>query len=263
VRYFFSAMAFAIVFASPILAADQLSGAWTTMGDSPAQIFIFKASGDRFAGVACGPCDRAASVFRIEDGRMDGDRVSFVVSYGAGGPRFKELGSYRDRVAGSIVNGRLSLTAQPEGRAAPASTLSLKRVVEGFVPNTANVPPSSLLTADPTTAPSSIDGRWVSPGRSAQQNLILKVRGQKVWGVICGPCTPDIVALVDDGTFDGTTLKFYINHIDTPPSPQQPGVRRNIMTGSVSGNIIRFKWVREGAETDPGGEMMFIGPIRD
>jgi hypothetical protein len=162
------------------LAADQLSGTWIT-GDSPVQVFIFKASGDRFADIACGPCDRAASVFRVEDGRMDGERLSFVVSYGAGGPRFKELESYRDRVTGSIVNRRLSLTAQPEGRAAPASILSLKRVVEGFVPDTNNVPPSSLLTADPVTAPLPIEGRWVSPGRSAQQNLILKVRGQTVW----------------------------------------------------------------------------------
>jgi hypothetical protein len=229
-------------------------------------MFIFKASGDRFGGIACGPCDRAASVFRIEDGRMDGDRISFVVSYGAGGPRSKELGSYRDRVSGSIVNGRLALTAQPEGRTAAALKLSLKRVVEGFVPNMTNVPPSSLLAADPVadSAPSSpIDGRWVAVGARAQQNLTLKVRGQKVWGVICGPCTPDIVALVDDGTFDGTTVKFYINHIDTPPSPQQQGVRRNIMTGTVSSNVIRFKWVREGAETEPGGEMVFIGPIRD
>jgi hypothetical protein len=103
----------------------------------------------------------------------------------------------------------------------------------------------------------------VSPGRSAQQNLILKVRGEKVWGVICGPCTADIVALIDDGTFDGRTLKFHINHIDTPPSPKQQGVRRNIMTGIVSGNVINFKWVREGAENEPGGEMIFIGPIRD
>jgi len=251
-RSLFSAMVLAIAFASPVFAADQLSGTWTT-GDSPAQTFIFKASGDRFAGIACGPCDRAASVFRVEDGRMDGDRISFVVIYG----------SYRDRVSGSFANGGLSLTAQPAGRNARATTLNLKRVVEGFVPNTSNVAPSSLLTTDPIADPSPNEGRWVSPGASAQQNLILKVRGQKVWGVICGPCTPNIVALIDDGTFDGTTLKFYINHIDTPPSPQQRGVRRNIMTGTLSGNIIRFKWVREGTETEPGGEMMFTGPIRD
>jgi hypothetical protein len=35
------------------------------------------------------------------------------------------------------------------------------------------------------------------------------------------------------------------------------------MTGTVSSNVIRFKWVREGAEAEPGGEMVFIGPIRD
>jgi hypothetical protein len=28
------------------------------------------------------------------------------------------------------------------------------------------------------------EGRWVFPGRVAQQNVTLKVRGQKVWGVI-------------------------------------------------------------------------------
>jgi hypothetical protein len=35
------------------------------------------------------------------------------------------------------------------------------------------------------------------------------------------------------------------------------------MTGILSGNVISFKWVREGAENQPGGEMVFIGPIRD
>jgi hypothetical protein len=261
-RHLFTAVAFVVGLASPVVAADRLSGTWTD-GGSPARVFIFKASGDRFGGIACGPCDRPASVFRVEDGRVDGDRISFVVSYVSDGPRFKELGAYRDRVAGSIVDGRLSLTAQPEGRSAPASTLSLKRVVEGFVPDVTNVPPSSLLASDPNTTPSSIEGRWVNPGNTAQQNLILKVRGQKVWGLICGPCTADVAAMIDDGTFDGTTVKFYINHIDTPRSPQQRGVRRNIMTGTVSGNVIKFHWVREGAETEPGGDMVFIGPIRD
>jgi hypothetical protein len=262
VRYLFSAICLVIGLAWPALAEDRISGTWTTEG-SAAQVFIFKASGDRFAGITCGPCDRAASVFRIEDGRLEGDRISFAVSYDGAGPRFKELGAYRDRVTGSIVDGRLSLTAQPEGRASSSSTLSLRRVVEGFVPDTSNVPPSTLLTPDSPAVSSSIEGRWVSPGTKAQQNLILKVRGQKVWGVICGPCTADIAALVDDGTFDGTTMKFYINHIDTPPSAQQRGVRRNIMTGTLTGNVIKFKWVREGAETQPGGEMIFIGPIRD
>jgi hypothetical protein len=262
-KYLVSATVLALGLASPVFAADRISGAWTT-GSPSQQTFIFKASGERFAGIACGPCDKAASVFRVEEGLMlDDDRVSFYVSYDTAGPRFKELGPYRDRYEGSLANGRLSLSARLEGRNGPASMLTLKRVVEGFVPDTTNVPPSSLLTPDPADAPSPIEGRWVFPGRVAQQNATLKVRGQKVWGVICGPCSPEGVALIDDGTFDGTTMRFYINHIDTPPSPQQKGVRRNVMTGTLSGNVIKFKWVREGAETEPGGEITLIGPIRD
>jgi hypothetical protein len=262
-RCLVSATGLAIALASPVFAADRVSGAWTTGGPAP-QTFVFKASGDQFGGIACGPCDKFASVFRVEDGRiMDADHVSFFVSYDTAGPRFKEFGKYRDRLVGSVVDGQLSLSAQPEGRNEPASTLKLKRVVDGFVPDTTNVPPSSLLTVDPAVAPSPIEGRWVFPGRVAQQNVTLKVRGQRVWGVICGPCNPEGVALIDDGTFDGTTMRFYINHIDTPPSPDQKGVRRNIMTGTLSGNVMKFTWVREGRETEPGGEMVLIGPIRD
>jgi hypothetical protein len=164
-----------------------------------------------------------------------------------------------------LLDGQLSLSAQPEGRNVPVSHITLTRVAEGFVPDTTNVRPSSLLsTADPTQAPSPIEGRWVAVGRVAQQNFTLKVRGQKIWGVVCGPCNPEGVTLIDDGTFDGTTVRFYINHIDTAPSPQRKGVQRNIMTGTFADtNIMKFKWVREGAETEPGGEIVMIGPIRD
>jgi len=32
------------------------------------------------------------------------------------------------------------------------------------------------------------------------------------------------------------------------------------MTGTLSGNVLRFTWVREGAETEPGGEIVMFGP---
>ena len=244
-------------------AADRLSGAWTTGGAAP-QTFVFKASGEAFGGVVCGPCDDPASVFRIEGGRMiDADHVMFSIAYDVGGPRFKESGPYREQVTGTLGAAQLTLQAQPEGRGNKGSLAKvLKRVVEGFVPDTANVRGSSLLTADPNSPPLSIEGRWVAVGRVAQQNVTLKVRGGKVWGVICGPCNPEGVFLIDDGTFDGTTMKFYINHIDTPPSTERKGVQRNIMTGTLIANVMKFTWVREGAEGQPGGEMTLIGPIR-
>jgi hypothetical protein len=30
----------------------------------------------------------------------------------------------------------------------------------------------------------------------------------------------------------------------------------------ITGNVMKFKWVREGYENEPGGEMTLIGPIR-
>ncbi len=83
-----------------------------------------------------------------------------------------------------------------------------------------------------------------------------------MWGLVCGPCNPEGVFLIDDGVVDGNALTFYINHIDTPPSTQRTGLNRNIMRGALTGNVMKFKWVREGAENEPGGEMVLIGPIR-
>ena len=262
-RSLFAAIGLSVALASPALGADGISGTWATGGPEP-RTFIFKASGARFAGVACGPCDSPSSVFRIDDGRMlDDNRVTFFVTYDTGGPRFKELGAYREEFEGSIRDAQLSLTARPDRRNLPASTVTLKRVVEHYVPDTTNLPPSSLLTVGTDTAPSALEGRWIYGTTLPQQNLILKVRGRSVWGVICGPCTPDQVAMIDDGTYDGSTIRFHINHFDTNRFPQpERGVQRNILTGVVTGNVIKFVWVREQAQ-EQTGEMFFVGPIRD
>ena len=81
--------------------------------------------------------------------------------------------------------------------------------------------------------------------------------GTRLWSL-----HPEGVFLIDDGVVDGNALTFYINHIDTPPSTQRTGLNRNIMRGCLTGNVMKFKWVREGAENEPGGEMVLIGPIR-
>jgi hypothetical protein len=116
------------------------------------------------------------------------------------------------------------------------------------------------LTPLPPTSP--IDGKWVAAGRVTQQNFVLKVRDNRIWGLVCGPCNPEGVFLIDDGSVDGDAVTFYINHIDTPPSPARHGLNRNIMRGMLTGNVMKFKWVREGAENEPGGEMVLIGPLR-
>jgi len=134
------------------------------------------------------------------------------------------------------------------GEAAPASaTVSLKRVVgDGALVATVK------SEAAPKTA--HLEGRWVAAGRVAQQNATLKLRdGNKVWGVICGPCDkPAGVFLIEDGSLDGDAISFFIHHTE----------RRNFMKGVITGNVMKFTWVREGRESEPGGEMTFIGPVR-
>jgi hypothetical protein len=150
--------------------------------------------------------------------------------------------------------GHISFSIVGDGKPLPAS-LTLKRVVgDGTL-----VASVSAEAAPPTPR---LDGRWIAAGRVAQQNFTLKLRdGNKVWGVICGPCNPDGVFMIEDGLIDGDAISFFIHHIDTPVGAAQ-NPRRNLMRGVITGNVMKFKWVREGRESEPGGEMTLIGPIR-
>jgi hypothetical protein len=239
--------------ASGVHAADLVSGTWTTGDGASARVYVFKVSGDRLTGIMCGPCDDPASVFRIEDGRLvDTDRATFFI----------RRGSNRERVDASLARNAMKLSSRPESAASATPTLtSLTRVVENFELNPQPLPPTPAGSSKAPAA--AIEGRWVSVGRTAQQNWILKVQGNEVWGLVCGPCTPAVVTMID-GRIDGDTVLFYINHIDTPPSPTRKGIQRNVMTGTITGgnntNVMKFTWVSEGSANT--GEITMIGPIR-
>jgi hypothetical protein len=246
-----------VCWAPSVQAADLLSGTWTA-GDGPqARTYIFKVTGDRFTGIVCGPCDDPASVFRIEDGRiLDADRASFLIRHDAG---------RRERVEASMARNALKLSVRPEATpSASPSSISLKRVVEDFELGDRPLPAAQAGAGAEALKSSSIQGRWVSPGRVAQQNWILNVQDDGVWGLVCGPCTPAVVAMID-GRVDGDTVTFYINHIDTPPNPNREVIRRNVMTAKLpapgSPNLMRFTWV---SEQSPGqtGEIVMFGPMR-
>ena len=246
-----------VCWAPSLLAADLLSGTWTAGEGPQARTYVLKVSGDRFTGIVCGPCDDPANVLRIEDGRVLGaDKATFFIRHGAG---------RRERVEAALAPNAMKLAARPEAdpSATPAS-VSLKRVVENFElgDRPLPAPPTSAGAASPTA--SSIQGRWVSPGRVAQQNWILNVQGDGVWGLVCGPCTSAVVAMID-GRVDGDTITFYINHIDTPPSPNSQGIRRNVMTAKLpapgSPNLMRFTWVSEQNPAQTG-EIVMFGPMR-
>jgi hypothetical protein len=196
-------------------------------------------------------------VFRIEDGRLLGeDRATFFIRYDGGS------NGRREHVEASLSRNVMTLSARPESitTATPVST-SLARVVENFELNPQPLPPAPANAG--RAAARNIQGRWVSVGRRAQQNWILNVEGAQVWGLVCGPCTPDVVTMID-GFVDGDRVHFYINHIDTPSSPARKGIQRNVMTGTITGgdnaNVMKFTWVGEG--TGNTGEITMIGPLR-
>jgi hypothetical protein len=242
-----------VIAASGAQGADLVSGTWTAGGGSTPRVYVFKVSEDRLTGIMCGPCDDPASVFRIEDGRiLDADHATFFV----------RRDSNRERVEASLARNVMKLSSRPESdSSATPTSISLTRVVENFELNPQPLPPTPAGSGKAPAA--AVEGRWVSVGRTAQQNWILKVQGNEVWGLVCGPCTPAVVTMID-GRIDGDTVMFYINHIDTPPSPGRSGIQRNVMTGTMTGgnntNVMKFTWVSEGSANT--GEITMIGPIR-
>jgi hypothetical protein len=242
-----------------ILAADGISGTWSSGAGQADQTFVFRVQGNVFIGIVCGPCDDPATVFRIADGRIvDPQHVTFSVVHDDGGPLFKQFGPYVDQVTATLSGTQLTLQTRREGGNDSPSITVLNRVLGK---RDAAVAASSLASPPKLSA---IEGRWVAVGRVSQQNVTLKVRGNRISGVICGPCDdPDGVFLIEDGTLDGNNISFYIHHIDTPyASVQAHGPGRNFMSGTITGNVMKFKWVREGRESEPGGEMVLTGPIR-
>lgn len=210
------AVAFVVACGVPAVAAEYRLETWTAGTGAAVRTFVFKTQGDWFVGAACGPCDDPASVVRIAAGTTTSPgHVSF-----------------------SVVGDQAPST----------STITLRHVGDDRTL-------IASVKSEPAPPTQALDGRWVAQGRTAQQNVTLKLRdGNTVWGVICGPCDkPEGVFLLDDGTLDGNAISFFIHHIDN---------RRNFMKGVIMGNVMKFKWVREGRENEPGGEMTLIGPIR-
>ncbi len=254
-----------LLLAAPRLeAADLLSGTWTSGEGADTLTYVFKVIGGRFTGVVCGRCDDPDAVLEIEDGRIvDQVRATFVIRHDATEREGRRVAAYRERVEASLARDRMTLSVRVESDAKTATdSRSLTRVVPNYELS-ASTEPSPAVASVTTSSPFK-GGHWVSAGRVAQQNWILKVRDNRIWGVVCGPCTSGVVTMVD-GLAAGDTITFNINHIDTPPDAARRGIQRNVMSGTIgtgdSANVMRFTWVSEG-RSDRSGEIVMFGPLR-
>jgi hypothetical protein len=195
-----------VLASSGLHAGDLVSGTWTVGEGAATRVYIFKVLEGRLTGIMCGPCDDPASVFKIEDGRiLDADQATFFIRYDTDGPAFRRYGPYRERVDASLAPNVMRLSARPEADSSAAPTsISLTRVVENFELNPQPLPTAAAAAS--VRAPAApVEGHWVSAGRTAQQNWILKVRGNEVWGLVCGPCTPAVVTMATPSCSISTT----------------------------------------------------------
>src|SRR4051812_20504745 len=141
----------AVLIAAPGLAfgADGAISTWASGAGPTAKTYVLKAHGATFVGAVCGPCDDPSTVFRVEGTASDDTHASLAIF---------------------------------DGKSGKPSAVTLTRVDgDGML--------AAALKSVAVPQTSRLDGRWIAPGRVAQQNFTLKLRdGNTVWGVICGPC---------------------------------------------------------------------------
>lgn len=127
-----AAFVMTLVAAAPAHAAD-VTGAWTaemSMGDNSMQLqFTFKQDGTALTGTVLGPQGDATP---ISDGKVDGDKISFNVSFN--GMTITHEGTI------SADGEQIKLSTKSDGGGMPPMELTLKRVKPAPVPADAAAP---------------------------------------------------------------------------------------------------------------------------
>ena len=122
-RKYLLGLALALTFASAAQAAD-LSGKWSSGGKS---IFTFDRHGDTFNGSVL----YEGQVFKIVDGTIDGDAISFYVLHDA--PDDAEVKAnggkpFRNTAKGTVKGDEMSFSGSREGSNERAYSITLKRM---------------------------------------------------------------------------------------------------------------------------------------
>jgi hypothetical protein len=104
--------------------ATDVSGTWTGQmagpdGSGGFEIsFTFKQAGDKLTGTVQGP---QGDPIEITDGKVDGDKISFVV-------KIEANGGMKITHDGAVSGDEIKLNSKVEGGEFPAGSMTLKRV---------------------------------------------------------------------------------------------------------------------------------------
>ena len=261
---------------SPATTADAVRGGWVADVDGIRHIFVFKVRDTTVSGIYCAAdCSDPSNLAFIDRGVLTPEGMRFQIL------RIDGNNASRTDVVGRLANGQLSLTLSQRGRPATGPRqLSLQRdprtppavsvedvfsrrgiqsgplVISGSsTPYTPPGPNESL--AAPTLA-----GLWVWNTGPSKQHFIFRRVGERILGVVCGPCdNPYSFGVLDNVVIRGDTLSFDINHEDWGLGIEF-GPFENHATATLSGHELHLRTVQHNGPRTIEGDLVLIGPLR-
>ena len=164
--------------------AAAVRGSWVTEGAGAHYMYVLAVQDDRISGVVCTRCFDLNNLAFVSDGRVQGDTLSFTLLHDRGDGQ-----PYREMFRGTVVGGRMTLTASREGNVGQSVVVTLRRptsnaaalLAEGRRPGG---PEPYMPTGPPEPlTPEKVLGVWRAPmGPTA---YLLKRVGDRILGIAC------------------------------------------------------------------------------
>ena len=97
------------------LTLEAMAGTWISGTGARAQIASLKVLDGTLVGLICGPCDAPWVMAPIEDGKIEGERITIYTVHEDGGGRFEKLGPYRNQLVGTVAKHQFRIRAHVDG----------------------------------------------------------------------------------------------------------------------------------------------------
>jgi hypothetical protein len=258
---------------SATAAMVDLRGGWVADVDGTRHIFVLKVQETAVSGIYCAVDCSDPSQLAFVDGTLTPEGLRFQIL------RIERGVQSHTDVTGRIGDDRLLLTLTPRGRMKNPKQLILQRdprkpalVSIDEVYSRRGITSGPLLISESTTpyippgpneplTRSALEGLWVWSIGPAKQHFIFRQVGERLLGVVCGPCdNPYSFGPLDNIVVRGDTLTFDINHEDWGLGIEF-GPFANHATATLSRHELHLRTVHQMGPRTIEGSLTLIGPV--